>query len=100
MFPYAIISASRLLGNKKEYQSKLPLIQTLPNYIQMPTIQFYYLLVKKSEKVGVLEMSDIIVNWQNFDSLSENQKIRFVKETIEPEYYSIRNRIKRHFKIK
>lgn len=100
MFPYAIISASRLLGNKKEYRPKSPLIQTLPNYIQMPTVQFYYLLVKKSERVGLLEMSDMIVNWQKFDSLSENQKIRFVRETIEPEYYSIRNRIKRLFKNK
>ena len=35
MFPYEIIIASRLLGNKKEHTPKPPLIDTLPNYIQM-----------------------------------------------------------------
>jgi hypothetical protein len=100
MFPYAIINASRLLGNKKTHTPKPPLIDTLPNYIQMPTEQFYGLLVAKSERVGLFEMCTMIDNWQNFDNLTVNQKVRFVKETIEPDYYSISNRIKRLFKNK
>ena len=95
-----MIIASRLLGNKKENTLKPPLIDTLPNFIQMPTVQFYGLLVAKSERVGLFEMCTMIDNWQNFDNLTVNQKVRFVKETIEPDYYSISNRIKRLFKNK
>ncbi len=98
MFPYAIITASRLLGNKKEHTPEPPKIETLQNYIQMPTADFYKLLVEKSKKVGLLEMCNMITNWQRFDNLSEKQKVRFVRETIEPEYYSILNRIKRLIK--
>jgi hypothetical protein len=100
MFPYVIISASRLLGNKKTHILEPSLIETLPNYIQMPTVQFYDLLVEKSKTVGLLEMCEMINNWQTFDNLSEKQKQRFVKETIEPNYYSIYNRIKRLIKNK
>lgn len=100
MFPYAIISASRLLGNKKEYTPEPPLIETLQNYIQMPTAQFHALLVEKSETVGLLEMCEMISNWQGFDRLSEKQKVKFVRETIEPDYYSFYNTLKRLFKNK
>lgn len=100
MFPYSIISASRLLGDKKEYIPQPPKIETLQNYIQIPTEQFYNLLVEKSKTVGLFEMSDMISNWRNFDNLSETQKIRFVNETIDPNYYSIINRIKRLIKNK
>lgn len=98
MFPYGMIIASQLLNKNSKRKPNPPLIDTLPNYIQMPTIDFYNLLVQKSERVGVLEMCNLIKNYQKFDSLSEKQKIRFVKETIEPEYYSILNRIKRLIK--
>ena len=100
MFPYGIIIASRLLGAKKQEAPQPPLIETLQNYIQMPTAQFHDLLIEKSERVGLLEMCDMIANWKGFDRLSEKQKIRFVIETIEPDYYSIVNRIKRIFKKK
>jgi len=98
MFPYAIISASRLLGNKKEHTPEPPLIETLQNYIQMPTADFYKLLVEKSKTVGLIEMCDMITNWQRFDRLSEKQKVRFVTETIDPTYYLIWNRLKRTLK--
>jgi hypothetical protein len=97
MFPYAIISASRLLGAKNKNTPEPPLIETLQNYIQMPTAQFHALLVEKSETVGLLEMCEMISNWKGFDRLSEKQKLRFVKETIDPTYYSIWNRLKRMF---
>jgi len=100
MFPYGIIIASRLLGAKKQNAPEPPLIETLQDYIQMPTAQFHDLLLEKSERVGLLEMCDTIANWQEFDRLSEKQKIRFVIETIEPEYYSVWNRLKRIFKNK
>jgi len=100
MFPYGIIIASRLLGAKKQNTPEPPLIETLQNYIQMPTAQFHNLLVEKSERVGLLEMCDMITNWKRFDRLSEKQKVRFVRETIEPEYYSAWNTIKRIFKKK
>jgi len=93
-----MINASLLLNGKKKHTPQPPSIETLPNYIQMPTVQFYDLLVERSENVGLLEMCDMITNWQNFDNLSEKQKVKFVRETIEPEYYSISNRIKRLFK--
>lgn len=97
MFPYAIISASRLLGNKKTYIPKPPKIETLQNYIKISNEDFYELLFQKSKKVGICEMCDMISNWQGFDNLTQNQKIRFVRETIEPEYYSMKNYIKRTF---
>jgi hypothetical protein len=93
-----MITASRLLSNGKPHTPEPPLIETLPNYIKIPTVQFYDLLVEKSERVGLLEMCDMIANRQGFDRLSEKQKIRFVRETIDPEYYSTWNRIKRLFK--
>jgi hypothetical protein len=100
MFPYGMIIASRLLGAKKQNTPEPPLIETLQNYIQMPTAQFHDLLVEKSKTVGLLEMCDMITNWKRFDMLSEKQKVRFVRETIEPEYYSVWNTIKRLFKKK
>ena len=100
MFPYGIIIASRLLGAKKQNAPEPPLIKTLQDYIQMPIAQFHDLLVEKSERVGLLEMCDMIANWQGFDRLSEKEKIRFVRETIEPDYYSAWNTIKRIFKKK
>jgi hypothetical protein len=100
MFPYAMINASLLLNGKKKHTPQPPSIETLPNYIQMPTVQFYDLLVERSKTVGLLEMCDMITNWQSFDKLSEKQKVRFVTEIINPEYYSIFNRIKRLFKKK
>jgi hypothetical protein len=100
MFPYGIIIASRLLGAKKQNTPEPPLIETLQNYIQIPTAQFHDLLVEKSERVGILEMCDIAEDWYGFDNLSEKQKVRFVRETIEPEYYSAWNTIKRLFKKK
>ena len=98
MFPYSIITASRLLGAKKQNTPQPPSIETLPNYIQMPIAQFHDLLLEKSERVGLLEMFDMITNWQSFDKLSEKQKVKFVRETIDPTYYSIWNTIKRLFK--
>jgi hypothetical protein len=98
MFPYAIITASMLLNKSNPRPPKPPLIETLPNYIQMPTVQFYDLLVERSKTVGILEMRDMITNWQSFDKLLEKQKVRFVTETIDPTYYSIWNRLKRLFK--
>jgi hypothetical protein len=100
MFPYGIIIASRLLGAKKQNTPEPPLIETLQNYIQMPTAQFHDLLVEKSKTIGLLEMCDMITNWKRFDRLSEKQKVRFVRETTEPEYYSAWNTIKRIFKKK
>jgi hypothetical protein len=100
MFPYGMIIASRLLGAKKQNTPEPPLIETLQDYIQMPTAQFHDLLVEKSERVGLLEMCDIAEDWYGFDNLSEKQKVRFVTETIDPNYYSIINRIKRLFKKK
>lgn len=98
MFPYAMINASLLLNGKKKHTPQPPLIETLQNYIQMPTAKFHDLLIERSENVGLLEMCDMITNWQNFDNLSGKQKVKFVREIIEPKYYSISNRIKRLFK--
>ena len=98
MFPYAMITASMLLNKGNPRPPKPPLIETLPNYIQMPTAQFHDLLFERSKKVGLLEMCDMAKDWYDFDNLSEKQKIRFVRETIDPEYYSIWNRFKRLIK--
>jgi hypothetical protein len=43
-------------------------------------------------------MADMILNWQNFDNLTHKQKVRFVTEVINPEYYSLKNKLKRLFK--
>ena len=101
MFPYSIISSTLLLNNKKSRASKSspPLIETLPNYIETPTVQFYHLLYKRYKDAGIIETVDIINNWHGFDLLSEKQKIRFVKETVNPEYYSVWNTLKRLLKI-
>jgi len=98
MFPYAIITASRLLNKPKSNRPSPPLINTLPNYIQMPTERFWNLIIKKSTEIGFFEMYELRENWHNFDSLSEKEKTRFIKEIVEPEYYSVSNRIKRAFK--
>jgi hypothetical protein len=100
MFPYAMINASLLLNSKKKHTPQPPSIETLPNYIQMPTAQFHNLLVERSKKVGIIEMCNLIDSFHFFDALTEKHKIRFVRETIEPEYYSAWNTIKRMFKKK
>jgi hypothetical protein len=99
MFPYAMINASLMLRNiKNKREPTPPLIYTLSQYTQIPTDDFYNLLIKKSSVVGFLETIDMITKWQGFDNLSEKQKIRFVNETIQPDYYSIKNRFKRLLK--
>ena len=99
MFPYSMINASLMLINSKNKRKpNPPLISTLPQYTKMPTEDFYSLLIKKSEVVGIFEMADMITKWYDFDNLSYKQKIRFVNETIQPDYYSIRNIFKRLLK--
>jgi hypothetical protein len=99
MFPYATINASLMLRNSENKREPNPsLVSTLSQYTQMPTEDFYNLIVKKSEVVGFFEMVDMITKWQDFDNLSYKQKIRFVNETIQPDYYSIKNRFKRLLK--
>ena len=90
-----MVNTSRLLGNKKKHTPESPLIKTLENYIQMPTIQFYDLLIDKSKRVGLIEIFYMTSSFQNFDNLSEKQKAIFVRETIEPETFSLLNSIKR-----
>jgi hypothetical protein len=99
MFPFAMINASLMLrNNKNKIKTNPPMISTLPDYIKITKEEFYGLLIEKSKKVGVFEMVDMINNWMHFDDLTEKQKIRFVTETINPEYYSIKNRLKRLLK--
>ena len=98
MFPYAAIIAAN--SKNKGYKPKAPKVETLKDYTETSTEDFYKKLVDKSEYVGILVMADMISNWMNFDNLTEKQKIRFVRETETPEYYSLENRFKRFFNIK
>jgi hypothetical protein len=101
MFPFAMINASLMLkNNKNKRKINAPMTSTLTNYIKITNEEFYRLLIEKSKKVGVFEMVDMINNWMHFDDLTEKKKIRFVTETINPEYYSIKNRLKRLLKKK
>ena len=95
MFPYSAIAAAHLLNNKSERQPNPPKISTLGEFTQTSPEDFYTLLVKKAQTVGICEMADMITKWQNFDSLTPNQKTRFVTETETPDYYSFANRVKR-----
>lgn len=95
MFPYSMIVASNLLRQNKSRVPVPPKIKTFSQYTDVPEKEFYDLLVLRGKQVGVLEMANIISKWQGFDNLSEKQKIRFVKETLDPEYYSFKNYIKR-----
>ena len=95
MFPYGAIIASQLLHKQTPYVPKPPKISTLGEYKQTSPEDFYNLLVNRGKIAGVMEMCDIISNWQGFDNLSPKQKFHFVTETETPEYYSIANRVKR-----
>lgn len=100
MFPYSAIAAANLLNNKKgERQHNPPKITTLNKYTQTSPEDFYNLLLKRSQTVGIFEMAEMITNWQDFDNLTEKQKIRFIRETETPEYYSFTNRLKRFLKF-
>lgn len=95
MFPYGMIAAANLLNRKTTREATPPKIETLKHFTDLSNEDFYNLLVKRSEKAGILEMLDMISNWQNFDTLNVKQKHRFVTETVDPSYYSLHNRIKR-----
>lgn len=99
MFPYSmIVAANMLLNNKGERQANAPKIKTLNEYTELTPQQFYDLLTVRAKGVGICEMADMISNWQGFDNLTSNQKVKFVTETINPGYYSLVNRVKRLFK--
>ena len=98
MFPYAAIIAAN--SKKNQRKSKAPKVETLKDYTETSKEDFYKKLVDKSEYVGIFVMADMISKWQGFDNLTEKQKIRFVRETETPEYYSLENRFKRFFNIK
>jgi len=100
MFPYSAIIASQLLHKQTPYVPKPPKISTLGDYTKTSPEDFYNLLVNRGKISGVMEMCDIISNWQGFDNLSDKKKRRFVIETETPEYFSIKNCLKRLFKIK
>ena len=95
MFPYSAIAAANLLNNKKTREPNPPKISTLGAFTNTSPEDFYALLVKKAQTVGIFEMADMISKWQDFDNLTPNQKTRFVTETETPEYYSFANRVKR-----
>jgi hypothetical protein len=95
MFPYGIIIASNLLRRKGDAKSNPPKIETLKYFTDLPAEDFYKILVENSQKVGLLEMAEMISCWQNFDDLSDKKKKRFVTETLDPDYYSLKNNIKR-----
>jgi hypothetical protein len=97
-FPYAAIIAAN--SKKRPYVANPPKISTLGNYTKTTPEEFHALLVKRTEISGLFETCDIIANWQGFDNLSDKKKRRFVIETETPEYYSIKNCLKRLFKIK
>ena len=97
MFPYSAIAAANLLNNKNKSkrQPNAPKIYTLGMFTETIPEDFYAILCEKAKTVGICEMADMISNWQGFDNLTPKQKIRFVRETETPEYYSFANRVKR-----
>jgi hypothetical protein len=97
MFPYGAIIASQMLNRKNKREAQPPQIETLSSFTKLSAEEFYDLLVERSKTAGIIEMCDLITNWQGFDKLTVQQRARFVKEIEEPEYYSIRNRLKRFF---
>ena len=100
MFPYGAIIASQLIHKQTPYVPKPPKISTLGNYTETSPEDFYKLLTNRGKIAGIMEMCDMISNWQGFDNLSDKKKRRFVIETETPEYYSIQNRFKRFFNLK
>jgi hypothetical protein len=98
MFPYGMIVAANMLNKKGERQTNVPRITTLNEYTELTPQQFYDLLTIRAQGAGICEMANMISNWQGFDSLSAKQKVKFVTETIDPEYYSLVSRVKRFFK--
>jgi hypothetical protein len=98
MFPYGMIVAANMLNKKGERQTNVPRIDTLNEYTELTSQQFYDLLTVRAKSAGICEMANMISNWQGFDSLSAKQKVEFVTETIDPEYYSLVSRVKRFFK--
>ena len=98
MFPYGMIVAANMLNSKGERQANAPKIETLSEYTDLTPEQFYELLTTRAQNIGICEMVDLISNWQGFDLLRHKEKVRFVTEITNPEYYSIVNRIKRFIK--
>lgn len=98
MFPYGMIVAANMLNKKGERQANAPKIETLNEYTDLTPEQFYELLNIRAQNIGICEMADLISNWQGFDFLTDKEKIRFVIEITNPDYYSVVNRFKRFFK--
>jgi hypothetical protein len=79
-FPYSAIVASNMLNKQGIRQSNPPKITTLGEYTTSTDLEVYEQLVEAAKTVGICEMSDIISNWQDFDSLSDVKKRSFLHE--------------------
>lgn len=99
MFPYGIIVASQMLLQKKDKTNfPPPYISTLGDYTDLTSEEFFIKLSERVDKSGLTQAIGFLSCWQNFDSLSEAKKIKFITEITDPKYYSISNRIKRLIK--
>ena len=81
MFPYGAIIAANLLNKEKgQREANQPKIDTLSEYTESSPLEVYEQLTNTAKIVGILEMADMISNWQNFDSLSDVKKRLFLNE--------------------
>ena len=78
MFPYGAIIASQLLHKQTPYVPKPPKISTLGDYTETSPEDIYKLLTNRGTIAGIMEMCDIISNWQGFDNLSDVKKRSFL----------------------
>jgi hypothetical protein len=92
MFPILIPKSLKL-------SSTGPSIITLNNYTSLSDDQFFAKLTETCNEAGVNTALGYIEKWNNFDSLKEGEKVRFVKEIEEPEYFTFKARFKRALKI-